>query len=107
MYLCISEVDPDSKKPLLPPQQKPPKKPPLYQTLKYQGTRLHDIFIIPSFSIYIRIRKKNRYTLKNRKNRVNRVSALIINHLRTKNRVPIAYQSRTRPKMTYPIYMSY
>jgi hypothetical protein len=56
-----------------------------------QDTRLHDIFIIPSFSIYIRIQKKNRYTLKNRKNRVNDVSALIIKHLDRQNRVKIAY----------------
>ena len=58
---------------------------------KIPVTRLRDIFIILSFSIYIRIQKKNTYTLKNRKNRVNDVSKLILNHLATQNRVKIAY----------------
>jgi len=68
-----------------------PTKTPKTPINKTPDTRLHDIFIFSSFSIYIRIQKKNRYTLKNRKNRVNDVSTLIVNHLDRQNRVKIAY----------------
>ena len=53
-------------------------------------------------SIHIYFPKKTRDHLKYRKNRVPRVPELIINDLDPKNRVPIAYQSRTKPKNRVP-----
>ena len=59
---------------------------------KIPVTSERHFFIFPSFPIYIRIQKKNRYTLKNRKNRVTDVSALIFNHLAIKSDVTLTYQ---------------
>jgi len=110
MYLCISKNPKNSQLPKTPKtpkllvdknspkipgknsRQKPPPKTSVNAVNRTPVTRLRDIFIFPSFPIYIEIQKKNKHTLKNRKNRVNRVSALILNHLAIKNRVKIAYQ---------------
>jgi len=66
------------------PLQKTPIPP---KTPKIPFNTITPYFHLFFFSIPYTFRKKNTYTLKNGKNDVNRVSALIVNELSTKNDV--------------------